>query len=116
MEKELEGILEKILEQYPNAKGVTFHSMELPISVHKGEHTDILEKYKDIPMLSMDETFNTSFTFIVIETGSIIIFFINNMHFISVFTDSTELNKELANRMFDAFSAELSELLNESAV
>jgi capsular polysaccharide biosynthesis protein len=104
MEHQLDILLEQFLSSYPNALGVTFHSMELPIIKASGSHVDILEKYKDIPMMSIYESFNTSFSFIVTEKGSIVIFFIDQIHFISVFTESLEPNKELANRMYESFN------------
>ena len=113
MEQQLNELLEELLSSYPNAKGVAFHSMELPINTSCGSHGDTLEKYKDIPMMSIDESFNTSFSFIVTEHGSIVIFFINQIHFVSVFTDSIELNKELANRMYDSFGSKFSTLIDQ---
>ena len=77
--------------------------MELPITLSKGEDAHILEKYKDIPMLSIDETFHTTFSFIITPSGSIVIFFINQLHFVSVYTASADPNKELASRMYDTF-------------
>jgi len=113
MEYQLDILLEQFLFSYPNALGVTFHSMELPITKANGSHTEILEKYKDIPMMSIDETFNTSFSFIVTDQGSIIIFFINQVHFISVFTESLEPNKELAIRMYDSFSEKFETVIEQ---
>jgi len=104
MENTLDQLLEELLATYTDALGVSFHSMELPISKSKGSHTDILEKYKDIPMLSIDEAFPTTFSFIITETGSIVIFFINQLHFVSVYTTTTDPNKELASRIYEQFN------------
>lgn len=103
MENELDILLEKFLFSYPDAVGVTFHSIELPIIKANGSKTDILEKYKDIPMMSIDESFNTTFSFIVTDSGTIIIFFVKNLHFISVFVEGDNPNKELANNMYGQF-------------
>ncbi|MFT5641361.1 MAG: hypothetical protein ACI9A7_001465 [Cyclobacteriaceae bacterium] len=113
MEHQLDILLEQFLFSYPNALGVTFHSMELPIKKSKGSHVEVLEKYKDIPMMSIDESFNTTFSFIVTEQGSIVIFFINQVHFVSVFTDSFEPNKELAIRMYDNFSEKFETVIEQ---
>jgi len=103
MNNDLEHLLEELLNTYTDARAVSFHSMELPITLSKGEAADILEKYKDIPMLSIDETFQTTFSFIITPSGSIVIFFINQLHFVSVYTASADPNKELASRMYDTF-------------
>ncbi|MFT4738635.1 MAG: hypothetical protein ACI8QD_001431 [Cyclobacteriaceae bacterium] len=113
MENKLDSLLEQLLQTYPNALGVAFHSMELPINVSKGTHVDLLEKYKDIPMMSIDESFNTSFSFIVTEVGSIVIFFIDQVHFVSVFTENLEPNKELANRMYENFNEKFVTVIKE---
>ncbi|MFT6866651.1 MAG: capsular polysaccharide biosynthesis protein [Cyclobacteriaceae bacterium] len=110
---ELDTLLEQFLSAYPNALGVTFHSMELAIAKSCGSHVNILEKYKDIPMMSIDESFNTTFSFIVTEHGSIVIFFINQVHFVSVFTESLEPNKELANRMYENFSEKFKTVIDK---
>lgn len=112
MELELDELLEKFLAAYPNAQGVTFHSMELPIITAKGDHVDILERYKDIPMMSVDEAFKTSFNFIVTDLGTIIIFFVKDLHFISVFVEGENPNKELAKRMYDTFKEEFETVIN----
>lgn len=103
MENTLDKVLEELLAAYTDAKGITFHSLELPISRAQGEHTDLLEKYKDIPMLSVDEAFHTTFTFIITSSGSVVIFFIDQLHFVSVFTANTDPNKELAARIYEQF-------------
>jgi hypothetical protein len=108
--------LEQLLFSYPKAQGVAFHSMELPLNKQNGSHTEILEKYKDIPMMSVDETFNTTFSFIITEEGSIVIFFIDNIHFVSVYTESTEPSKELARKMYEAYSGKFSEVLGKLSV
>ena len=109
----LDILLEQFLFSYPNAKGVTLHSLEHPIDKSNGSGIELLQKYKDIPMMSVDETFNTSFTFIITDEGSIVIFFINNLHFLSVYTESTEPNKELASRMHESFSGKFETLIKE---
>ncbi|WP_421873216.1 hypothetical protein [Marinoscillum sp.] len=113
MDFELDILLEKFLFSYPNAKGVTFHSMELPITKKNGAFTDTLELYKDIPMMSVDESFNTTFNFIVTEESTIIIFFIKNLHFVSVFVDGSNPNKELANKMYETFKDEFEAVIDK---
>ncbi len=113
MEFELDILLEKFLFSYPNAQGVTFHSMELPITKANGAHTDTLERYKDIPMMSIDDAFNTTFNFIVTDEGTIIIFFVKNLHFISVFVDGDNPNKELANKMYANFKEEFETVIDK---
>jgi|GEM_PF-3317217 len=113
MDYQLDILLEKFLFSYPDAIGVTFHSMELPITKANGANTDLLEKYKDIPMMSIDESFSTSFSFIVTEEGTIIIFFIKNLHFISVFVEGDNPNKELAQRMYNQFREEFETAINQ---
>lgn len=103
MDNSLDTALEKLLKHYPDAQGVMFHSLELATSGHVGDHIDILEKYKDIPMMSIDESFSTRFSFIIAEGGTIIIFFLDDLHFISVFVTSEYPNKELATNMFEQF-------------
>lgn len=111
MNAELDAILAKFLETYPSAKGVMFHSLELPIQRSMGDKTDLLEKYKDIPMMSIDESFTTSFNFIITERGTIIIFFVMKLHFISVFIEGENPNKELASRMLESFKSEFEHLV-----
>ncbi|MEQ8237752.1 MAG: hypothetical protein RIA69_01000 [Cyclobacteriaceae bacterium] len=113
MEHQLDILLEQFLFSYPNALGVTFHSMELPIIKSNGSHVEILEKYKDIPMMSIDESFHTSFSFIITEKGSIVIFFINQVHFVSVYTENLEPNKELAIRMYEKFSEKFEKAIDQ---
>ncbi|MEM0942209.1 MAG: hypothetical protein AAGI25_20825 [Bacteroidota bacterium] len=108
MDLSLDALLEFFLLSYPNAKGVSFHSLELPITKFSGTGKKILDKYKDIPMMSVDESFNTNFSFIVTNFGSIVIFFLEEVHFVSVFTESAEPNKELAQRMFEEFKEKFS--------
>lgn len=106
MEYHLDILLERLLFTYPSARGVSFHSMDLPVTRQNGSKTETLEKYKDIPMMSIDEAFNTRFTFIVTEDGTIIIFFIKRVHFVSVLVDGETPNKELATRMYETFRPE----------
>ncbi len=112
MNEELEELLEKLLGDYSDAIGIAFQSLELPIASHYGEKTDILEKYKDIPMMSIDESFNTSFNFIITEGGTIVIFFIKNLHFISVFVKNEMPNKELALRIYQKYAPKFEQLIN----
>jgi hypothetical protein len=104
MENTLDLLLDELLVTYTDALGVSFHSMELPIAKAKGTKTEILEKYKDIPMLSIDESFPTTFSFIITDSGSIVIFFINQLHFVSVYTATTDPNKEFASRIYEQFN------------
>jgi hypothetical protein len=103
MEHHLDILLERFLFTYPNAQGVTFHSMDLPIEKENGSYTDVLKKYKDIPMMSIDDKYNTSFSFIITDKGSIVIFFLKKLHFVSVYVKNEEPNKELAQRMYEQF-------------
>jgi hypothetical protein len=112
MQYQLDILLEKFLFSYPDALGVTFHSMELPITKANGTHTDILEMYKDIPIMSVDDAFNTAFNFIVTETGTIIIFFVKNLHFISVYVEGDNPNKQLANIMYNNFKEEFETIID----
>lgn len=109
----LDLLLEELLATYPNAKGVSFHSMESPIYRSKGGFTEVLDLYKDIPMLSVDEEFQTTFSFIITEMGSIIIFFINSVHFVSVYTENQDPNKQLATRMYESFHLKFEQVINE---
>lgn len=111
MHPQLDILLEQFLFSYPDAQGVMFHSLELPVQRANGNYTDILEKYKDIPMMSIDESFNTSFNFIVTEKGTIIIFFVQNLHFVSVFVEGENPNKELALRMYNAFKSQFESVI-----
>lgn len=113
MEHELDILLEQLLSTYPNAHGVAFQSLELPITKANGSNTDVLDHYKDIPAMSVDESFNTDFIFIVTEEGSIIIFFLENLHFISVYTENKESNKELAKRMYDQNANKFLNVINK---
>lgn len=113
MDSHLDNLLEKFLFSYPDALGVTFHSMELPITKANGSYTEILEKYKDIPMMSIDESFNTSFSFIITDEGTIIIFFVKDLHFISVFVKGDNPNKELAQRMYNQFKEEFETVIDQ---
>ncbi len=115
MEKQLDILLGRFLDTYPDALGVSFHSMELPMTRHRGSHGDILEKYKDISMMSLDDALNTSFSFIITTEGSIIVFFIAKLHFVSVFTKSTSPNKELAHQMHDAFNEPFEQIIRKLA-
>lgn len=113
MTEDLDQLLENLLLTYPDAQAVAFESLEWPISMKKGELQEILEKYKDLPMMSLDESFNTSFSFIVTEEGTIIIFFIRNLHFVSVFVKGENPNKELAGRMYEGFRSEFEQLIDK---
>ncbi len=113
MNEDLENLLENLLVAYPDAQAVAFESVEWPISLAKGEWKEVLEKYKDLPMMSLDESFNTSFSFIVTEEGTIIIFFIRNLHFVSVFVKGENPNKELAGRMYEGFRNEFEKLIDK---
>ncbi|MBC6410663.1 MAG: hypothetical protein GDA42_09455 [Ekhidna sp.] len=103
MKSSFEVLLNQFLSSFSNALAVSFNSVEISISIEGGSDVEILRAYKDIPMLSIDENFTTSFSFIIIESGSIIVFFIDGVHFISVYTQDKEPNKELAERMYSKF-------------
>ena len=107
----LDSTLEKLLSAYPEASGVAFYSMEFSIFKHVGANKDILEKYKDIPMMSLDEEFQTTFNYIITGDGSIITFFIEGVHFVSVYTENTQPNKQLAQRMYQQFLPELQSII-----
>jgi len=111
-DNQLEAILVDILHEYPRALGVNFFSMELPVNKSHGD-SKLLDKYKDIPMLSMDEAFNTSFSFIVTEHHSIVIFFIEQLHFVSILTDTTDPNKELATKFYNQYKDQLTEAIEK---
>ncbi|MDE0471981.1 MAG: hypothetical protein OXH57_08575 [Ekhidna sp.] len=103
MKSSFEALLNRFLLSFPNALAVSFNSVEAPISMEIGSNVDVLKMYKDIPMLSLDENFTTSFSFIIMDSGSIIVFFIDGVHFISVYTRDKEPNKELAERAYSEF-------------
>jgi hypothetical protein len=115
MEDELDILLSGFLETYPDAKGVMFTSVEHPIQKKKGDFLDVLELYQDIPMMSMDDAYNTSFSFIITDRGTIITFFIKKLNFISVFVEGDNPNKELALRMFENFRGQFEEQLEKLA-
>ncbi|MFT6882953.1 MAG: hypothetical protein ACI83W_000127 [Marinoscillum sp.] len=103
----IQEVLSHLLEKYSTAKGAMFFSMDLPTEESVGEHTDFLELYKDIPMMSVDENFKTTFNYINTEKGSIVIFFVNNLHFVSIFVDEQNPNKALATRTFESIKPSL---------
>lgn len=113
MNRELDLLLDKLLLAYPDALAVSFHSVEWPLTMAKGQLQDVLEKYKDIPMMSLDESFNTTFSFIVTGEGTIIIFFIRQLHFVSVFVKGENPNKELANKMYQSFKQDFENLIEK---
>jgi hypothetical protein len=111
MEDEIDNLLRGLLETYPDAKGVMFTSVEHPIQKRKGIFLEVLELYKDIPMMSMDDAYNTEFSFIITDKGTIITFFIKKLNFISVFVEGENPNKELALRMYESFREQFEEKL-----
>lgn len=113
MEKEFDLLLERFLMEYPLARGIMFHSMETDLCKTHGEETQELEKYKDIPMVSMDESYSTNFSFIVNGKGTIIIFFVRKLNFISVYVDGEMPNKALAQRMYDDYRVEFETIIEK---
>jgi hypothetical protein len=113
MEDKLNMLLREILETYPDAKGVMFTSVEHPIQKRIGIFLEVLELYKDIPMMSMDDAYNTEFSFIITDKGTIITFFIKKLNFISVFVEGENPNKELALRMYENFKGPFEEYLEK---
>lgn len=111
MENDLAALLERFLIEYPYAEGIMFHSMEKPMVIKLGGFSEELEKYKDIPMVSIDESYTTNFTFIITNSGTIIIFFVNKLNFISVYVNGEMPNKALAQRMYDSYKEELEKLV-----
>lgn len=111
----LESLLEELLNRYDNAIGVTFHSLDLPVSLSCGEQTEILEKYKDIPIMSADENFSPKFSFLITDVGSIVIFFFDQLHFVSILSKVKDPNKELASQVYQEFKDRFESAIKEQS-
>lgn len=105
--------LEAFLEEFPMVKGAAIESLNLPIAEFCGDHQDEILTYKDVVISSVDEGFQSQFSFLILEKGSIIVFFLDADNFLCVYTNDTMPNKELALRMFQQYQPTLLQLIKE---
>lgn len=104
--KEIKTVLEEFLETFPTIKGATIESLNYPISESVGVHIDEIKNYKDVIISSVDEGFQPQFSFLMLERGSVVVFFLDIHSFVCVYMDDMMPNKELTLRMYNQFKDE----------
>ncbi len=111
----VEEILESFLEQYTGIEGVVLESLETELQFKFGQNIDLIQKYRELTILSVDENFQTLFSFIHADQGTVIIFFLDETTYLSVFTKDAKPNKELAKRMYNAYRDKIMKAITETA-
>lgn len=111
----VEEILESFLDQYTGIEGVVLESLETELQFKFGQNIDLIQKYRELTILSVDENFQTLFSFIHADQGTVIIFFLDETTYLSVFTKDAKPNKELAKRMYNAYRDKLMKAITETA-
>lgn len=100
---QLSELLSGFIENYPIVKGVKLQSLQWPLDESMGTNLDAIDAYKDVIISSVDEGFQPQFSFIITETGSVIVFFLDEVNYLCVYTDDTLPNKQLAQKMYDEY-------------
>lgn len=111
MNDNLQLLVANFLDSYPGALGVALQSLELPISVEKGNHTDTIKVLNELTIMGVDDSLKVEFSFVFSELGTVVVFFLDGSTFLSIFTKDEFPNKELAKQMFSAFAPKFSEIL-----
>lgn len=96
-------VLQKFIEEFPTVKGATMESLKWPISESIGDNIEEIKNYKDVIISSVDEGFQPQFSFIMLERGSVVVFFLDENNFVCVYVDDMLPTKELTLKMYNQF-------------
>lgn len=111
----IEKILENFLSDYSGIEGVVLESLETELHYESGHNLDLIHKYRELTILSVDDNFQTLFSFIHAEQGTVIIFFLDEITYLSVFTKDAKPNKELAKTMYNNYRDRIILAISETA-
>jgi len=111
MNDNLRILVASFLDSYPGALGITLQSLELPISIEKGEHISTIKVLNELTIMGVDDSLKVEFSFVFSELGTVVVFFLDGATFLSIYTKDELPNKELAKQMFLTFVPKFSEIL-----
>lgn len=111
MNDNLLTLTNSFLEEYPGAVGAALQSLETSLDISVGEGTDVIKTLNQVTILGVDESFETEFSYIFSEHGTVIVFFLDMTTFLTVLTRDEFPNKALATQMFNTYQPKFAEEL-----